>query len=162
MLKDQNLGIYQVAHVLPDPAIYTGIMAAWWRIDLWWFEGLITYICDIICRSNFGNATLWGWELHRLFLRFLQQPAEEKQRMLTASWRKDTNPQIVPASWQFLSYIWNEDSLRSNWTKSCWTCWLWQLFLPILGGSWSIMICCCTSWTQDSLNFGMIHHLGWI
>lgn len=77
MLKDQNLGIYQVAHVLPDPPIYTGIMAASWRIDLWWFEGLITYICDIICRSNFGNATLWGWELHRLFLRFLQQPAEE-------------------------------------------------------------------------------------
>ena len=33
ILKDQNLGIYQVAHVLPDPAIYTGIMAASGRID---------------------------------------------------------------------------------------------------------------------------------
>ena len=55
----------------------------------------------------------------------------------------------------------HRNSLRSNWTKSCWMCWLWQLFLLIPGGSWSIMMSCCRSWIQDSLNFGMIHHFGW-
>ena len=143
MLKDQNLGIYQVAHVLPDTAIYTGIVAESWHIDLWWFKGLITSdVCLISFASRIDELLPFGvGNCHR-------------QNSSHCTLKRILNPNNKMIGIYFLSNHGLEsclnpgghrNSLRSNWTKSCWMCWLWQLYLPILGGSWSIMISCCRS-----------------